>query len=829
MSVWARMLRVGVVAAVALGLGLVVLPPALAADPPPSPNVHLFYYSWYGSPAGYGQYRHWQQGGHTPPGDVGANLYPTLGAYDSADYAGAVAQHMAWVKRSGAGVIVYSWWGQGSYEDQRAAGVLAAAAAQGIKVAWHLEPYAGRSAASTVADINYINSTYGASPGFYRDAAHGNRPAFYVFESLLISDWSAIAPLKATNIILAQTTDTSKVAGFGGMYTYDGIAGSTAPGWANAAAFCKANGLIWAPSVAPGYIDDRAVPGNTTPTVGRANGATYDLQWNNALGTATGGLPDWVSVTSFNEWHEGSSIEPASSTPPAGQGYQTFDGAYGLTGVAAETAYLDRTRYWATEFANRAGPGDVVPPSVPAGLTVTGKTATSVSLSWSPSVDNVAVVGYTVYREAGATDPVVASPTGTSTTITGLSPSTSYGFYVRARDAAGSFSGPSTTVTVVTDAQSPQANLAYQRPVTASTSNGGFPASNAVDGGAGSYWESANNVFPQTITVDLGAAQPVGRVVLKLPPSWGTRTQGIAVLGSTDNATFGTLAATAGRIFDPAAANTVTIPFPPGVARWVRLAIASNTGWPAGQIGEFEVYAGTPVDTDVPTVPANLISTGKTQTTISLSWSPSTDSSGIANYLVRQNGVLVGTPTGTTFTATGLTANTAYTFTVAAVDPPGNASGQSAPLTVTTSPVTPGNPNVVLGKPITCTGQTQTYVPANAVDGNANTYWESPTGAFPQWCVIDLGAVTTISRVVVKLPPSGSWATRTQTIALLGGTNGTSFTALTPPTAYTFNPATGNTVVITFTPTPVRYLRITFTTNSGWPAAQASEIEAYAS
>ncbi|MEE6262712.1 carbohydrate-binding protein, partial [Plantactinospora sonchi] len=322
-----------------------------------SPNVHLFYYSWYGNPDRYGQWRHWQQGGHTPPDSVGANSYPTLGAYDSGDYAGAVAQHMRWVRQSGAGVIVYSWWGQNSYEDQLAMGVLDAAQQQGIKVAWHLEPYSGRSGPSTVADINYINSRYGGHPAFYRDAAHGNRPAFYVFESLNVADWSALSQVNGSNIILAQTTDTTKIAGFSGMYTYDAIAGATAPGWSQASAYAKANNLIWAPSVGPGYIDDRAVPGNTTPTLGRADGATYDLQWRNALDPSTGGLPSWVSITSFNEWHEGSTIEPADSTPPAGPGYLTYDGAYGETGAAAETAYLDRTAYWTTEFETRRAGG----------------------------------------------------------------------------------------------------------------------------------------------------------------------------------------------------------------------------------------------------------------------------------------------------------------------------------------------------------------------------------------------------------------------------------------------------------------------------------------
>lgn len=335
-------------AAILLGGLVVPVPAPAAALAPLSPRVHLFYYPWYGSPAVNGSYRHWPQGGHTPPDDIGANLYPVRGAYDSGD-AATIAAHLAWVRQSGAGVIVYSWWGQGSYEDGLVTRVLDAAAQQGIQVAWHLEPYGGRSAASTVADIQYINNRYGAHPAFFRSPDHGGKPAFYIFESLRITDWAALDQVTGSNIVLAQTTDTTKIAHFGGMYTYDAIAGFTAPGWAGAGAFAASHGLIWAPSVGPGYLDDRAVPGNTTPTLARGNGTAYDTEWNNALGNQA----TWVSVTSFNEWHEGSVIEPARSTPPAGFGYQTFVGAYGRTGAAAETAYLDRTAFWVAEFDNR--------------------------------------------------------------------------------------------------------------------------------------------------------------------------------------------------------------------------------------------------------------------------------------------------------------------------------------------------------------------------------------------------------------------------------------------------------------------------------------------
>ena len=325
----------------ALLLLAATLPGVAHAPAALSNRTHLFYYPWYGGSAT--GYRHWQQGGHTPPDDIGANFYPVLGPYDSGDFSGAVEQHMRWIEQSGAGVLVYSWWGQGSYEDGLAAAVLEAAARHGIEVAWHLEPYGGRTAASTVSDIDYLQSRYGSSPAYYRE---GGRGAFYVFESLRITDWTPLDQVRSSAIVLAQTTDTSKVAHFGGMYTYDAIAGATAPGWREAGAYCEANGLVWAPSVGPGYVDDRAVPGNTTPTLGRDNGATYDREWQNALSSSA----DWVSVTSFNEWHEGSVIEPARSSPPS-PAYETFAGAYGTSGAASETAYLDRTRYWASQLS----------------------------------------------------------------------------------------------------------------------------------------------------------------------------------------------------------------------------------------------------------------------------------------------------------------------------------------------------------------------------------------------------------------------------------------------------------------------------------------------
>jgi hypothetical protein len=99
---------------------------------------------------------------------------------------------------------------------------------------------------------------------------------------------------------------------------------------------------------------------------------------------------------------------------------------------------------------------------------------------------------------------------------------------------------------------------------------------------------------PEWWQVDLGSEQPVERLVLTLPPSaaWAARTQTIAVLGSTDGRTFTTLSAAAGRAFDPATGNSVTVsPASAAGTRYVRLQFTGNTGGPAGQLSGVSVFA----------------------------------------------------------------------------------------------------------------------------------------------------------------------------------------------------------------------------------------------
>ncbi|MPY33285.1 mycodextranase [Streptomyces adustus] len=147
-----------------------------------------------------------------------------------------------------------------------------------------------------------------------------------------------------------------------------------------------------------------------------------------------------------------------------------------------------------------------------------------------------------------------------------------------------------------------------------------------------------------------------------------------------------------------------------------------------------------------------------------------------------------------------------------------------------------GNPdpdptrNLAKGRPATATGSQDVYTPGKAVDGDANSYWESTNYAFPQSWTVDLGSAQAVRRLVLKLPPSAAWGARTQTLSVLGSTDGSAYSTVVASQGYRFDPATGNTATVTLPAgTSLRYLRLSVTANTGWPAGQFSEVEAYLS
>jgi glycoprotein endo-alpha-1,2-mannosidase len=303
----------------------------------PGVRVTAFYYPWYGTSALDGSYQHWGQDGHRPPNDIASSYYPARGLYSSSDKA-VIANQMAEIRNAGIDEIAVSWWGEGSAEDQRLPLVMQAAKPWGIQVAAHLEPYPGRSVASTVADIAYLRSL--------------GITTFYVYRALdlPVADWAAAkAQLHAGGTqLFAQTAmaGAAAAAGFDGIYTYD-IVTYGGNSFARICGEAQRLHLLCAPSVGPGYDARR---GDGDPRLKpRRNGATYDAMWRAAIQAHA----DRVTITSFNEWHEGTQIEAAANATHHGKyRYLSYQGAWGLYGPAAQYAYENRTAYWSGVFRN---------------------------------------------------------------------------------------------------------------------------------------------------------------------------------------------------------------------------------------------------------------------------------------------------------------------------------------------------------------------------------------------------------------------------------------------------------------------------------------------
>ncbi len=306
-----------------------LLAPVAAAGATPltgPPRTAIFYYPWFGAPARDGAYQHWQQHDHAPPTDLASDYYPARGAYSSSNPAVLRAQ-MREIAAAGVEEVVSSWWGWGSPEDQRLSAVTQAARQAGIQVAVHIEPYPGRSVASVGADIAHLR-TLGMTDFFVYRA--GDFPA---------ADWAQVNATLSGVRVFAQTAlpGFAAAARFSGLYTYDILlyGGGT---FERICSEAHRLHLLCGPSVGPGYDATRAT--GDLRVKARRNGATYDGMWRAALAAGA----DLVTITSYNEWNEGTQIEPASSAVHGK--YESYARAYGLSGTAAQLAYLARTAYW---------------------------------------------------------------------------------------------------------------------------------------------------------------------------------------------------------------------------------------------------------------------------------------------------------------------------------------------------------------------------------------------------------------------------------------------------------------------------------------------------
>ena len=443
-------------------------------------------------------------------------------------------------------------------------------------------------------------------------------------------------------------------------------------------------------------------PDNTAPST--PDGLSATLVSSSQVSLTWNASTDNVDVTGYRVYRNGAPLATVGDVT-----------AYQDGGLSSSTTYSYSVQ--ALDAAGNASPqssavivttpavNDTVPPSTPAGLVATAVSNSRISLSWSPSTDNVAVSGYSVFRNGALLASVGNVSTYQDNAVTAA---TTYTYTVQAFDAAGNVS-----------AQSAQAS--------ATTA----PAADSS---------------PPTIPANL-----VGNAVsaTQINLSWSASSDNVAVASYRvyrNGAVVATLGSTTYQNTGLTPATTYTY----------RVDAVDSTGNASGLSTPVTVSTPSAPDTTAPTAPTGVTASAVSDTKINLSWSPSTDNVGVTGYRVIRNGALLTTlGTVTTFQDTGLAASTTYTYRVQALDAAGNVSPQSTAASATTQ-----------ATPDTTPPTTPTGVSAIAVSGTKiNVSWIASTDnvAVTGYRVYRNGVLLTTLGIVTTVQDTGLTPSTTYT------------------------------------------------------------------
>jgi len=338
----------------------------------------------------------------------------------------------------------------------------------------------------------------------------------------------------------------------------------------------------------------------------------------------------WSGMSGFNvtpitstTWTEYVFNVTATSTNPR---IRIYTSNYPFRLVAGNTIYIDNVSI--TALDNQA-------PTSPSNLVATATTETTTNLSWTAATDNIGVSNYEVFQ-----DGISVGLTGgaTSFVVTNLNPETTYTYTISAIDNSNNVSVQSSSVEVTTltlsDTEIPSMPT-------------GIVADNITTTGISLNWTAATDNVAVT---DYEVFQ-----------------EGVSI-GFTGGATTYAVSGLA-----PETTYNFTI---------AAIDAAANS---SAQSNNLLVTTLTLPDTESPTVPTALIASSITTTSITLNWTAATDNVAVTDYEVFQEGVSLGLSDGTTtFFVDGLTPETAYNFTVTALDAASNTSGQSTSVSVNT-------------------------------------------------------------------------------------------------------------------------------------------------
>lgn len=320
--------------------------------------VFIYYYGWYGNPAYDQDWLHWQENEHEPPWDVASSFYPKLGAYSSRDPA-IIDLHMKWLSQTNVHALIFSWWGRKDPTHQVASDVLDSAAKYNLKVSFLIEPYPGRTTKSICDDIELLTREFGKHPAFLRISrpttfapVNEKRGLFLIYDPQftdpeLLSLNDKVHQSDYNSILLYHSTDASLIerTRADGIFAYEAVIDIMHfyKGIQNAV---EEKGGIFIPCVAPGFNVRRYLGEESPRHRNRKKGQTYDEWWEFTIAAD----PEFIAVISFNEWHEGTQIEPAIPVRKTKPPYISYEKAYDKKGVPAQFSYLRRTARWIKLF-----------------------------------------------------------------------------------------------------------------------------------------------------------------------------------------------------------------------------------------------------------------------------------------------------------------------------------------------------------------------------------------------------------------------------------------------------------------------------------------------
>ncbi|CAM1362236.1 GEVED domain-containing protein [Tenacibaculum xiamenense] len=337
-------------------------------------------------------------------------------------------------------------------------------------------------------------------------------------------------------------------------------------------------------------------------------------------------------------------------------------------------------------LSDKTGGGSNCTATVPTGVTVASITSSGATVSWN------AVSGATYdvrYRQSGTSTWTTNAVSGTSTSLSGLSASTQYQVQVRSKCSDGSNSSYSSSTNFTTTA----VTISY------CASKGNSVADEYIQRvqlGSINNTSGASNGYTDHTSISTNLAKSTSHTITITPKWTGTiYSEGYGVFidynKDGDFADAGETVWTKAASKDTSVSGTFTVPSSAseGATRMRVIlrynAIPSSCGtYNYGETEDYTVVIGAAqADTQAPTTPGNVTASNIAQTSLSLSWTASTDNVGVTGYDVYRGSTKITSVTGTSYNVTGLTANTSYTFSVRALDAAGNESGAGS-VTATT-------------------------------------------------------------------------------------------------------------------------------------------------